>query len=283
MDVMDELIELHEEHVPGLLRLCRQAGWPDYGEQELALLVQQGRFFGYQNIRGEIISCIGLFLFGRLASIGLVIVDKEYKRLGLGRRMVNACIPQTDKSTAIRLCATKEGLPLYEKAGFHKAGSVRKYSCHSFQPFAKHLDAELTSFREQDFQDLAAADLAAFGGDRSNLLQQLISTSEECVIIRNKKGQLIGYGLSVQTPANLKFGPIVAPSSDIAARIINRLAAGKQSPMRIDIPGEHTSLHDRLIEMGFHADAELPLMLYQKKRLPDQNGHLYSLISQALG
>ncbi|MBD5014036.1 GNAT family N-acetyltransferase, partial [Xanthomonas citri pv. citri] len=79
--------------------------------------------------------CIGLFLFGRLTSIGLVIVDKEYQRLGLGRRMVNACITQTDENTAIRLCATKEGLPLYEKAGFHTAGSVRKYSCHSFQPY----------------------------------------------------------------------------------------------------------------------------------------------------
>lgn len=99
MKIMDELIELHEEHTSGLLRLCRQAGWPDYGEQELALLVQQGRFFGYQNVRGDIISCIGLFLFGRLASIGLVIVDKEYKRLGLGRRMVNACISKTDEST----------------------------------------------------------------------------------------------------------------------------------------------------------------------------------------
>lgn len=285
MKVMNELIELHEEHTSGLLRLCRQAGWPDYGEQELALLVQQGRFFGYQNVRGDIISCIGLFLFGRLASIGLVIVDKEYKRLGLGRRMVNACISKTDESTAIRLCATKEGLPLYEKAGFHTAGSVRKYSCHSFQPIEKqdHLDAKLTAFRKQDFQELATADLAAFGGDRSNLLQQLISTSEECVIARNNEGQLIGYGLSVQTPANLKFGPIIAPSSDVAAQFINRLAAGKQGPMRIDIPGEHTSLHDRLIEMGFQADEEPPLMLYQIKMLPDQNGHLYALISQALG
>lgn len=169
MDVVDELIKLHEEHVSGLLRLCGQAGWPDYGEQELKLLVQQGRFFGYQNVSGDIISCIGLFLFGRLTSIGLVIVDKEYQRLGLGRRMVNACITQTDENTAIRLCATKEGLPLYEKAGFHTAGSVRKYSCHSFQPYTKKLDAELTSFREQDFHDLTAADLAAFGGDRSNL------------------------------------------------------------------------------------------------------------------
>ncbi|QHM16195.1 hypothetical protein C7M29_03900 [Bacillus subtilis] len=45
MRVIDKLIKLHEEHTPSLLRLCRQAGWPDYGEQELALLVQQGRFF----------------------------------------------------------------------------------------------------------------------------------------------------------------------------------------------------------------------------------------------
>lgn len=285
MGVMDELIELHEEHVPGLLRLCRQADWPDYGEQELTLLVRQGRFFGYQNISGDIISCIGLFLFGGLSSIGLVIVDKDYKRLGLGRRMVRACLSRTDENTAIRLCATTEGLPLYEKAGFHTAGSVRKYGCHSFHRIEtqEDLDAELASFRKQDFQELAAADLAAFGGDRSNLLQQLISASEECVIARNNDGHLIGYGLSVQTPANLKFGPIIASSSDIAAQIVNRLAAGTQGPMRIDIPAEHTSFHDRLTEMGFHAVGAQPLMLYQKKMLPSQNGHLYALISQALG
>ena len=56
MRVFDKLIKLHEEHIPSLLRLCRQAGWPDYGEQELALLVQQGRFFGYQNVCVYIIS-----------------------------------------------------------------------------------------------------------------------------------------------------------------------------------------------------------------------------------
>lgn len=44
MKVMDELIELNEEHTPGLLRLCRQAGWPDYGEQELHCLSNRGAF-----------------------------------------------------------------------------------------------------------------------------------------------------------------------------------------------------------------------------------------------
>lgn len=126
MRVIDELIKLHEEHIPSLLRLCRQAGWPDYGEQELALLVQQGRFFGYQNVSGDIISCIGLFLFGRLASIGLVIVDKEYQRLGLGRRMVNACITQTDENTAIRLCATKKVCRFMKKQVF-----IRQVQCES--------------------------------------------------------------------------------------------------------------------------------------------------------
>lgn len=65
----------------------------------------------------------------------------------------------------------------------------------------------------------------------------------------------------------MKFGPIIAPSSDVAAQIITRLAAGKQGPMRIDIPSEHTSLHDSLIEMGFHKDDEPPILFYQKKRL----------------
>lgn len=160
-----ELIQLTEKHVPGLLRLSRQAGWPDYGERE-SRFVKHGRLFGYQNSQGDIISCIGLFSYGRLASIGLVIVDSEYKRRGLGRRMVNACISQVDENTAIMLCATKEGLPLYEKSGFQTAGSIRKYSCQSFNPITKRHDIELTSFTEKDLPELTAADQAAFGENR---------------------------------------------------------------------------------------------------------------------
>ncbi|MFH0345109.1 GNAT family N-acetyltransferase [Bacillus vallismortis] len=283
MKVMEELIELHEEHIPGLLRLCRQAGWPDYGEQELRTLVQQGNLFGYQNRQEDIISCIGLFMYDSLASIGLVIVDNKYKRQGLGRRMVNACISQVDKDTSIMLCATKEGLPLYEKSGFQTACSIRKYSCQSFKPITKKHDFELTPFTEMDFRELVAADQAAFGGDRSTLLHDLISQSKESVIARNKEGKLIGYGLSAQTPDNLKFGPIIAPSPDFAAVLINRLAEGKQGPMRIDVPGDSALLHDSLEAMGFHLDDEPPLMLYQNKTLPPRNGQLFALISQGLG
>lgn len=50
-----ELIQLTEKHVPGLLRLSRQAGWPDYDERELLLLVKHGRLFGYQNSQGDVI------------------------------------------------------------------------------------------------------------------------------------------------------------------------------------------------------------------------------------
>ncbi|WP_336183668.1 GNAT family N-acetyltransferase [Bacillus sp. 205(2023)] len=278
-----ELIQLTEKHVPGLLRLSRQAGWPDYGERELQLLVKHGRFFGYQNSQEDIISCIGLFLYGRLASIGLVIVDNEYKRRGLGRRMVNACISQVDENTAIMLCATKEGLPLYEKAGFQTAGSIRKYSCQSFKPLTKQHDIELTSFTEKDFPELIAADQAAFGGDRAALLHHLISQSAECIIARNHEGTFIGYGLSVQTPPNLKLGPLIATSPGLAAVLVNRLTAGKQGAIRIDVPGESPLLHDSLEAMGFHLDDEPPLMMYQKKTLPARNRQLFAVISQALG
>ncbi|MGF7533763.1 GNAT family N-acetyltransferase [Bacillus mexicanus] len=283
MHAADELIELQEEHIPGLLRLCRQAGWPDYGERELRMLVQQKSVFGYQNSKGDIISCIGLFRYGRLASIGIVIVDNKYKRQGLGRRMVNTCISKADKNASIMLCATKEGLPLYEKSGFQTAGSVRKYSCQHFKPMTKKHDFALTAFTELDFREVLAADQAAFGGDRSTLLHSLISQSDESVIIRNKEGKLIGYGLSAQTPCNLKFGPIVAPSSEAAAQLINRLAAGKQGPMRIDVPGDSVSLHAPLKAMGFHLDDEPPLMLYPNKTFPARNGQLFALISQGLG
>lgn len=107
MKVMDELIELNEEHTPDYCGFAGKPGGLIMANKSWHCLSNRGAFRLSKCPRRHYF-LHRLVLFGRLASIGLVIVDKEYKRLGLGRRMVNACISQTDESTAIRLCATKK-------------------------------------------------------------------------------------------------------------------------------------------------------------------------------
>ncbi|WP_242556176.1 GNAT family N-acetyltransferase [Bacillus sp. HU-1818] len=165
---------LTEKDVPGLSALCRHAGWPGYDERELGLLLQNGRLFGYKDSEGTLLSCSGIFPYGSFASLGLVIVQKEFRGAGLGKKMVEACIGELNDTIPIMLVATEQGLPLYQKAGFQQISSIYKYVCDGFLPHTADSDIDIAPFQTKDFQALTKTDRAAFGTGREHLLQQLV-------------------------------------------------------------------------------------------------------------
>lgn len=57
------------------------------------------------------------------------IVDREYRGLGLGRKVIQTCIDSVLEGTSIMLIATEEGKLLYEKLGFVTVDYVHKYLC----------------------------------------------------------------------------------------------------------------------------------------------------------
>ncbi|MCY8520121.1 GNAT family N-acetyltransferase [Bacillus atrophaeus] len=274
---------LTKKDVPGLSALCRHAGWPGYDERELGLLLQNGRLFGYKNSKGTLLSCSGIFPYGSFASLGLVIVQKEFRGAGLGKKMVETCIVELNDTIPIMLVATEQGLPLYQKAGFQQISSIYKYVCDGFLPHTADSDIDIAPFQPKDFQALTKTDRAAFGTGRERLLQQLISGCLECTVAKNKDGSIVGYGLSRQTPDSLRIGPLIAPSRECAALLINELAYGKQGRIRIDISGEYRCIDPDLAAMGFVRDTESPLMVLRKSSFPKRNGHLVAVTSQGLG
>lgn len=274
---------LTKKDVPGLSALCRHAGWPGYDERELGLLLQNGRLFGYKDSEGTLLSCSGIFPYGSFASLGLVIVQKEFRGAGLGKKMVEACIGELNDTIPIMLIATEQGLPLYQKAGFQQISSIYKYVCDRFFPHTADSEIDIAPFQAKDFQALTKADRAAFGTGRERLLQQLVSGCLECAVAKNKDGRIVGYGLSRQTPDSLRIGPLIAPSRECAALLISKLAHGKQGRIRIDISGEYRCIDPDLAAMGFVRDTESPLMVLRKSLFPKRNGHLVAVTSQGLG
>ncbi|MCY8489577.1 GNAT family N-acetyltransferase [Bacillus atrophaeus] len=246
-------------------------------------MLQNGRLFGYKDSEGTLLSCSGIFPYGSFASLGLVIVKKEFRGAGLGKKMVETCIGELNDTIPIMLVAIEQGLPLYQKAGFQQISSIYKYVCDRFFPHTADSEIDIVPFQAKDFQALTKADRAAFGTGRERLLQQLVSGCLECAVAKNKDGRIVGYGLSRQTPDSLRIGPLIAPSRECAALLISKLAHGKQGRIRIDISGEYRCIDPDLAAMGFVRDTESPLMVLRKSLFPKRNGHLVAVTSQGLG
>ena len=75
--------------------------------------------------------------------------------------------------------------------------------------------------------------------------------SEQCTVVRDKEQNVLGYGLSIQTPENKIIGPVVAKNDEMAMRIVHDLAKGHNGKLRIDVLEEKKDFMKVLEITGF--------------------------------
>ncbi|MFE4522399.1 GNAT family N-acetyltransferase [Cytobacillus firmus] len=280
-----ELAELNQYDIPGLIDLSASVGW-DYDEYEVRTILESGRVFGHKNAAGRIVSSSAIIPYDtRLASIGMVIVHKEFRGLGLAKEAVRKCAESINGDMSLMLIATKEGKPLYEKMGFKTVDFISKFLCDQFVPV--HLQVQdgvfIDDFNHSDLAQLVDLDGAAFGDKRGVFLRNRISQSKQCLVAKNNNGEIIGYGLSIQGPVNLILGPIAAADSETAALIVAKLALHHKGKLRIDVPEGRTDFMSFLQRSGFVKANTPPVMMKNSSAMPQRNHSLYAIASQAFG
>ena len=280
-----ELVEFDKYDVLGLIELSASVGW-DYDGHEIRTVMLSGKIYGHKNAMGKIVSSAAIIPYDTdLASIGMVIVNEEYRGLGLGKKATQKCIDNVSQNTSIMLISTEDGKPLYENLGFNTVDYVHKYLCDNYIPTKLFINREITlkNYSENDINEIIELDLAAFGVKRSRLLLNRINQSKHCLVVRNLKGKIIGFGLSILGPVNLLIGPIVAPDSQIAALIIDRLVLNHQGKLRIDVPSNNDELMLFLEKSGFVKVSIPPIMIKNSINMPYRNQELYAITAQIFG
>lgn len=280
-----ELVQFDEYDILELIELSVSVNW-DYDEHEIRTVMSSGKIFGHKNAEGKIVSSAAIISYDTdLASIGMVIVNKEYRGLGLGKKATQKCIDSVSKDTSIMLISTEDGKPLYEKLGFITIDYVHKYLSDSYIQTKMFINHELTlgKYSENDFNEIVELDSAAFGDKRRRFLLNRIEQSKLCLVVRNQKGKIIGYGLSILGPINLILGPIVAPNPQTAALIVDELALNHQGKLRIDVPSSNNELMLFLEKSGFVNVSEPPIMLKNSVTMPYRNKELFAIAAQIFG
>ncbi|GAB6712534.1 TPA: GNAT family N-acetyltransferase [Bacillus thuringiensis] len=276
---------LRKEQIGDIVSLSSYIGW-DYNREEIETVFNTGIVYGVWNERKELIASAAIILYGEaLASIGMVIVHPDYKGRGIGRVITNSCMNSVSAQTPIMLIATDEGKPLYEKLGFRVVSYVSKYICNSYN--ANHKCAEneeyMMVYRESDLEGIIKIDEGAFGTSRNGFLKQRIMQSERCVVVKDTKENVVGYGISIQTPENKIIGPVVAKNNAMAMRIVHDLARGHNGKLRMDVPEGKNDFMKELEIAGFKKVNTPPIMMKNSNRLLKRNGELYSIAAQIFG
>lgn len=107
-----------------------------------------------------------------LAWIGMMLVHPDYRRRGISTGLMNRAIDylRSQEVSCIKLDATPEGEPVYEKLGFKPEWRLQRW-----EALLRRQDAEIPV--EDPNRDHSKLDVAAFGADRRDWLKKLARDS----------------------------------------------------------------------------------------------------------
>lgn len=258
-------------HLPGALRLSQQAGWPHRAEDwGLTLSVSQGVVVEHE---GQVMATALCSAFGPVAALNMIIVDAALRGRGLGRKLMDAVIAEAGPRE-MRLVATRDGLPLYEKLGFVATGAIAQH-----QGEARAADPGRPVRRGAPFDPaaLAAMDGAASGMERAPLLSAIADRGE----VFSTAG---GFALLRAFGRGHVLGPVVARDAATARALIAAAASALQGRfLRLDLAGQ-PELGAFAEELGLARVGGGTAMVRSPLATPTPGGFTtFALVSQALG
>ena len=256
-------------HVPDALGLSRQAGWPHRAE-DWALTLSTSR--GVVALDGgRVVGTALCSLLGDVATLNMIIVDEGMRGRGLGRRLMDAAMALAE-GREMRLVATADGLPLYEKLGFRSVGRI-----HQHQGTAKggSPDLPVQGGTVDDVPPLAAMDEAASGLQRESLLRRIAEGGE---VLRAERG----FALIRPFGRGDVVGPIVAEDAATARALLTEAARRREGHfLRVDL--RDPDLVSLAEELGLAAAGGGTAMVKDARSMPATLAKTYALVSQALG
>jgi ribosomal protein S18 acetylase RimI-like enzyme len=209
------LRELRQSDLPDALELSRLAGWNQTKEDwELLLRLDPQGCFGIE-VEHHIVATATLLCYGKqLAWIGMVLTKPNYRRKGFARRLMQAALDRAAalKIDSVKLDATADGQPLYEKLRFVTEQIVERW----FRDGVQRQEQETSAPRGFLTGGSNEMDREAFGADRSAVLHELAERNPPIATPE-------GFCVSRAGARSRYLGPCVAAGQQTARTVIEQI------------------------------------------------------------
>ena len=260
--------------IPAAMRLSSEAGWNQTEEDWRTLIELSPEGCFAIEVNGNVASTATLFCYGRrLAWVGMVLTWAPYRGRGFARHLLTEVLTVADKLgiESVKLDATNEGQPLYEKLGFRAEQAVERW-----ERAAGNLTSEEAPREIGRSESWLAADTRAFDADRSTLLRRLTQLN---------LAMMVGDSYLLTRPGRRTryLGPCVAWSQEAARALAERAVAEYgTSDLSWDILVENRSAVSIARELGFTPKRHL-LRMVRGKDLRGDESAIYGIAGFELG
>jgi len=161
------------------VELSTAAGWNQTAEDwQMLMALEPHNCFAIE-ADGRLVATTTLLCYSqRLAWIGMVLTSASYRGRGFARHLLAAALERADSLgiETVKLDATDEGKPIYERFGFKAEQPVERWTWSGSEP-SPPSESRRSSPSLSLSPHLRELDLQALGTDRSRILQALARRS----------------------------------------------------------------------------------------------------------
>lgn len=247
---------LVEADIPAAQRLREQAGWNQSADDWRRLLGWDPAGCWVAERDGAVIGTTAVTAYGRrIAWVGMVLVDVEQRRQGIGRALLEHALAHLERLgvQTIALDSTPAGQPLYASLGFVDAFELARWRGVIHLAAATVAEPPPSTIRRVDVADLAAItayDARLFGVERGHILRVLAVDHPDGCVLAEQQGAVTGYLLTRPGARAWHLGPLAADDSATAAALTRTALLpqqGQEAVLDIVMPNHHAvALAERL-------------------------------------
>ena len=255
------------------LRDLQPQGWKDISITYGFYLSRRYCFPWKYEVDGRILGIGARIDFRYSCWIASVIVHPEYRKRGIGRRIVSHLMDEKkerEPETTFSLIATDLGYPLYRDLGFEEETEYLFYNPPEDSPGELPLSPALTPYRPSQEAAVLALDREASAEERGPLLLDHLSDA----YLYSRGNRLLGYAMP-----SLGDGMIIARDEEAG---LDLLGFGMKRFARIILPRENFKGREFLEGHGYRANKSARRMVYGPP-LPWRPEFLFNRIGGNLG
>lgn len=268
--------------IPAGMRLKDIAGW-NQTREDWARFLQfnpEGCFVADHD--GRVAGTVATIIYeGRLAWIGMVLVDPAFRGQGIGTALLRHAIAYLDgrRIPCIKLDATPQGKPLYERLGFKAEYEIER--CVLRRSVGEAAPAPVPG---DDFDAIAAIDRDAFGADRSEILRSVADAAPELVLPAGQGGSLRGYALGRRGSLADHLGPWIGREEQTARVVLESfLERSRRETIFVDVVRDNRCARGLVSEKGFEFSRPLTRMHRGKNSTPGRPDRVCAILGPEFG
>jgi GNAT superfamily N-acetyltransferase len=275
--------------IPAGMRLKEIAGWNQTAADWKRFLEAspEGCFVAEED--GRVCGTATTISFeNRFAWVGMVLVDPEYRSRGIGTRLLERAIKHLDdlKIPAIKLDATPQGKPLYEKLNFVSEYEIERWTLRrsSSEAVKASGSGARDSLPPGLLESICKADQEVFGADRSFLLESLHEDAPEVTAGIGNDGPIEGYAFGRRGSFADHLGPWMARDAGTARRLLETvLAHSSREFVVVDYLKSNAIAGGLLKTFGFSYSRSLTRMCRGSNEHPGRSELLCAILGPEFG